>query len=143
MSKHEFLLKKIKENIFSKEYCVVISDDLILHISYSLGWVQTTWNDEANLEKGLNYYGYSQIEDKAKFRDIICSWRSLFLSADEQIIFDKNCALNKSSVIEQLDGLLELIDSAIKNDLYILHLGIQRVCRDLIIKQKKDHEKKL
>ena len=64
------------------------------------------------------------MEDKAKFRDIICSWRSLFFSADEQIVFDKNCALNKSSVIEQLDTLLELIDSAIKNDLYILHLGI-------------------
>ncbi len=46
------------------------------------------------------------------------------MSADEQIVFDKNCVLNKSSVIEQLDSLLELIDSAIKNDLYILHLGI-------------------
>ncbi len=124
MAKHEFLLKKTKENIFSKEYCVVISDDLILHILYSLKWVQTTWNDEVNLKKGLNYYGYSWIEDKAKFRDIICSWRSLFLNADEQIVFDKNCVLNRSSVIEQLDGLLELIDSAIKNDLYILHLGI-------------------
>lgn len=89
MPKHEFLLKKTKENIFSKEHCVVISDDLILRISYSLEWVQTTWNDEANLKKGLNYYGYSWIEDKAKFRDIICSWRSLFLSADEQIVFDK------------------------------------------------------
>ena len=76
------------------------------------------------MKKGLNYYGYSWIEDKAKFRDIICSWRSLFLSADEQIVFDKNCALNKSPVIEQVDSLLELIDSAIKNDLYILHLGI-------------------
>ena len=124
MPKHEFLLKKTKENISSKEYCVVISDDLILHISYSFKWVQTTWNDEANLKKGLNYYGYSWIEDKAKFRDIICSWRSLFLNADEQIVFDKNCVLNRSSVIEKLDGLLELIDSAIKNDLYILHLGI-------------------
>ena len=41
MAKHEFLLKKTKENIFSKEYCVVISDDLILRISYSLEWVQT------------------------------------------------------------------------------------------------------
>ena len=124
MPKHEFLLKKTKENIFSKERCVVISDDLILHILYSLKWVQTTWNDEVNLKKGLNYYGYSWIEDKAIFRDIICSWRSFFLGADEQIVFDKNCVLNKSSVIEQLDGLLELIDSAIKNNLYILHLGI-------------------
>jgi coproporphyrinogen dehydrogenase len=124
MPKHEFLLKKTKENIFSKGHSVVISDDLILHILYSLKWVQTTWNDEANLKKGLNYYGYSWIEDKAKFRDIICSWRSLFLNADEQIVFDKNCVLNRSSVIEKLDGLLELIDSAIKNDLYILHLGI-------------------
>ena len=124
MPKHEFLLKKTKENIFSKEYCVVISDYLILRISYSLKWVQTTWNDEINLKKGLNYYGYSWIEDKVKFRDIICSWRSLFLGADEQIVFDKNCVLNKSSVIEQLDTLLELIDLAIKNDLYILHLGI-------------------
>jgi len=61
MPKHEFLLKKTKENIFSKEHCVVISDDLILHISYSLEWVQITWNDEANLKKGLNYYGYSWI----------------------------------------------------------------------------------
>ena len=51
MPKHEFLLKKTKENIFSKEHYVVISDDLILHISYSLEWVQTTWNDEANLKK--------------------------------------------------------------------------------------------
>lgn len=124
MPKHEFLLKKTKEDIFSKEHSVIISDDLILHISYSLEWVQTTWNDEVNLKKGLNYYGYSRIEDKAKFRDIICSWRSFFLGADEQIVFDKNCVLNKSSVIEQLDGLLELIDSAIKNNLYILHLGI-------------------
>lgn len=41
MPKHEFLLKKTKENIFSKEHCVVISDDLILRISYSLEWVQT------------------------------------------------------------------------------------------------------
>ena len=89
MPKHEFLLKKTKENIFSKERWVVISDDLILHISYSLKWAQTTWNDEANLKKGLNYYGYSWIEDKAKFREIICSWRSLFLSADEQIFLIK------------------------------------------------------
>ena len=36
MPKHEFLLKNTKENIFSKEHCVAISDDLILHISYSL-----------------------------------------------------------------------------------------------------------
>ena len=42
MPKHEFLLKKTKENIFSKGHSVVISDDLILHISYSLEWVQTT-----------------------------------------------------------------------------------------------------
>ena len=60
MPKHEFLLKKTKENIFLKEHCVVISDDLILHISYSLKWVQTTWNDEVNLKKGLNYYGYNR-----------------------------------------------------------------------------------
>lgn len=132
---HEFLLIKKSKEIPS--LCinkVNISDDLILYINDSLYWIESLWNGNIN-KNGLNYYGFTIIENVEKLKLIISSWIKLFEIAPENFIITNNNFLveenkyeknlfNKQSILFQLNSLLNLCEMAIIQNKYILHNGI-------------------
>ena len=139
MLQHEFLIKITQDNIDYEENVAVIDDDLMLYIINSFNHIATTWNNNKNKRKGLNYYGYTWIIDKVEFQKIILNWKEFFTNSSNKIIIKqnlhllneinlktnrKNFVLDKNRVIFQLEKLLELINIAISKNLYFLHLGI-------------------
>lgn len=114
---------------------VSISDDIILYIKDSLEWVNMIWNGK-NINKGINYYGYSIIENEEIYKlvKIIETWKNLFyLAPNEFFITGCFCLdnqsyeqifLEKNALLLELDTLIMLCKKAIKEDLNILHRGI-------------------
>ena len=85
--KHEFSIvdKSYRGyEIFENIETISISDDIILYINDSLKWIDTIWNGNS-INKGINYYGYSIIENKQIFKliKIIEAWKYLFSLATE------------------------------------------------------------
>ena len=148
MLQHEFLIKTTQNNLDCEENIAIVDDDLMLYIinSFNLLYIinsfnhiVTTWNNDKNKRKGLNYYGYTWIIDKVEFQKTILNWKEFFTNSSNKIVIKqnlhllnkinlktnrKNFVLDKNRVIFQLEKLLELINIAISKNLYFLHLGI-------------------
>ena len=139
MLQHEFLIKTTQNNLDCEEDIAIVDDDLMLYIINSFNHIVTTWNNDKNKRKGLNYYGYTWIIDKVEFQKTILNWKEFFTNSSNKIVIKqnlhllnkinlktnrKNFVLDKNRVIFQLEKLLELINIAISKNLYFLHLGI-------------------
>ena len=139
MLQHEFLIKTTQNNLDCEENIAIVDDDLMLYIINSFNHIVTTWNNDKNKRKGLNYYGYTWIIDKVEFQKKILNWKEFFTNSSNKIVIKqnlhllnkinlktnrKNFVLDKNRVIFQLEKLLELINIAISKNLYFLHLGI-------------------
>ena len=136
--KHEFSIvdKSYRGyEIFENMETILISDDIILYIKDSLEWINTIWNGNS-INKGINYYGYSIIENKQIFKliKIIEAWKCLFSLATEDFYltgcfcihdesYDK-LFLKKNKLLIELESLIFLCKKAIKKDKNILHSGI-------------------
>lgn len=121
-------------------FYVSIDDELINYLSDSLNWIEA-WYPNGSHERGLDRYGYTIIKEKehlTKFRDIIISWRNLFIHAPENIIltgdyswevesnkgyYEKN-KFKKEDIIDQMDKLVEIIEEALISSNYVVHCGI-------------------
>lgn len=117
-----------------------IDDELISYISDTLDWIKG-WYPNGAYEKGLDRYGYTIIKEEEnirKFKDIIISWRNLFINGPEVIIltgdygwevestkgyYEKN-VFKKKDIIDQLSNLLTVIEKAINTKNYVIHCGI-------------------
>ncbi|MUG43577.1 hypothetical protein [Paenibacillus woosongensis] len=119
---------------------VSIDDELINYLSDSLNWIEA-WYPNGSHERGLNRYGYTIIKEKEhlrKFRNIIISWRNLFIHGPENIIltggygwdlgsnkgYYEKSKFKRVDIIDQMDELEELIEQALITSNYVIHCGI-------------------
>ncbi|MBA9086847.1 hypothetical protein FHR92_003327 [Fontibacillus solani] len=153
MPKHEFIVGRVdKPDITWNKNGILldgnpvnlyasIDDELINYISDSLNWIEA-WYPNGSHEKGLALYGYSIIkesENLKKFRDIIISWRNLFIHAPEMILLTGDCGwdgesekkgyyeknkFKKIDIIDSMDDLAEVIEKALISGEYVIHCGI-------------------
>ena len=136
--KHEFSIvdKSYRGyEIFENIETISISDDIILYINDSLKWIDTIWHGNS-INKGINYYGYSIIENKQIFKliKIIEAWKYLFSLATEDFyltgcfcIHDESYEklfFKKNKLLTELELLIFLCKKAIKQNSNILHRGI-------------------
>lgn len=135
---HEFILidKKGSDNSSdSLTNKVILSDNFVRYIDDCFQWISTWWNDKEE-RKGLNYYGYSVIKEYniIQFEKIIEAWIGIFEIAPEQFIltgdylveenkYEKIC-YQKQNILSNLLSLRNLCKKAIKENKYILHNGI-------------------
>jgi hypothetical protein len=113
MIKHEFLLLKNAPEKFSlssiKDYprdeMTIISDDFILENHIPIRKVKMFWETLDNEEYGLNYYDATVIN------------RSMAEELKREL--QQYCETS-----EDLDKLVNLLEQAIANDMYIIHFGI-------------------
>lgn len=135
---HQFAVipKESNENIIvsSMEY-ISMPDVIVLYISDSLNWINTTWNG-IKIKNGISYYGFSFIEgdEIEKFSSIIIQWKLLFsLSTDEfylrgEFMLDKNKYENnlikRDEIIKNSDDCIDICKKAISKGDKILHNGI-------------------
>ncbi|AIQ14320.1 hypothetical protein [Paenibacillus durus] len=117
-----------------------IDDELINYISDTLNWIKA-WYPNGSYEKGLDRYGYSIIKEEENiklFKDIIISWRNLFINAPERIIltgdygwevdsikgfYVKN-EFKKQDIIDQISDLVIVVEKALDTKTYVIHYGI-------------------
>lgn len=134
---HDFSIIEKKYDNGSDDILAIvsISDVLIQYMKDSLCWIDAKWNG-IKVNKGLNYYGYTLIDnqDIYKFKNIINSWLMLFESAPEKFVLTGNYIIDenkyeknilvKEDVILQLKSLRNLCDRALCEGNNILHDGI-------------------
>ncbi|MEF2965874.1 hypothetical protein V3851_08540 [Paenibacillus sp. M1] len=118
-----------------------IDDELINYISDSLEWIKSKGPSKSFSGYGLDRYGYTVIRDKdslVTFKNIISSWKDLFNNAPTQLVItgdygweagtDKGqyekISFNKYEVIESLNNLIEVIDTALERNQCVMHFGI-------------------
>lgn len=114
-----------------------LDDYLIQYMGDSLQWVDTYWNNLEAENTGLNYYGvtfFTTHESILQMKNIITSWRDLFVLAPDNIVltveydvekmrFDR-IALEKSTVVDSLNELIKLCEQAIAEGKLLVHFGI-------------------
>ncbi|MDR0491530.1 MAG: hypothetical protein LBH28_09845 [Oscillospiraceae bacterium] len=113
MIKHEFLLLKnapkelplssIKN--YPRDEMTVISDDFILENHIPIRKVEMFWETLDNKNYGLNYYGVTLINSN--------------MAEELKQELQQYCEAS-----EDLAKLIELLDQAIENNMYIIHFGI-------------------
>lgn len=120
---------------------VSINDDFINYISDTLAWIKSRGPSDAFHGFGLDVYGYTIIRDKESlntFRNIISSWKELFLNAPPEFIITGNygweagsdkgryekISVTRNELIESLSKLIEVIDTALETNQCVIHFGI-------------------
>lgn len=118
-----------------------IDDDLLNYFNDSLEWIKSTGPSSSFPGNGLDRYGYTIIKDMVSlgtFMRIITSWKNLFNNAPNEIIitgdygwnadsetgFYEKITFNKFELVESLNNLIEVTETAIKNNQCVIHFGI-------------------
>ncbi len=123
--------------ILGEESEIHIADNIILYICGTLEWVNT-YNDEELLQtnKGINYYGttYFDVKGSAHLKDILLGWKRLFEKAPSYFRLTGLFCFNinkreripylKQELLSQLNSLINLCETAIKQNKIIYHGGI-------------------
>lgn len=116
---------------------IYIEDNIILYIFETLEWINTC-NDEGLLQtnKGINYHGitYFDVKGTIHLKEILLGWRNLFEKAPlffklrGSFCFDTNkrekISYLKQELLSQLNSLINLCETAIKQNKIICHGGI-------------------
>lgn len=115
---------------------VMIEDDLIQYLMDTFSWIDTEWNYQGENRKGLNYYGTTIIrgDSIAILKKIVEGWITLFTNAPQEIVltgcFDLDndsyelLTFKKKDIINQLESLVFLCESALERGEEIIHTGI-------------------
>lgn len=116
---------------------IYIEDNIILYIRGTLEWIDT-YNDEKllQLNKGINYHGitYFNVKGIIHLKKILLGWKKLFEKAPSYFRLTGLFCFNinkrekipyiKQEVLSQLNSLINLCETAIKENKIIYHGGI-------------------
>lgn len=130
-------LKEIKYPI------VALGDDLYQLMAFSFAWIPTEWDLGQRIKKnqGFNYYGISLLykEGITLFQQILNTWKQLFLFAPKVVKFSgafileedgktvneyEKVILSKQRLLNTLNQLLDLCNTALKEEKCIIQFGI-------------------
>lgn len=107
---------------------IFIKNSLIIYMFDTLKWVNTLDKFRIKKNKGLYYHGSTYFEKNSirKLKEIIFCWKDLFSEATEnfeiKVLFNQNKKgyyienYNKKEIIESLEKLIDLCNSAEKEN---------------------------
>ena len=97
---------------------IFIKNSLILYMFDTLKWINTLDKFRIKKNKGLFYRGSTYFEKNSikKLKEIIFCWKDLFSEATENFEIEVLLDQNKEEVIESLEKLIDLCNSAEKEN---------------------------